>query len=727
MISPRNIKEAQQLSGRLTSLSRFLPCLAETAKPIIRLLKKVNKFTWPEECQTAFQALKQRLGTPPILSQPDPTLDIIVYMCVSHEAISSVLIQEKETQMPIYFISRMLQESEGRYQLLEKVALGLVHTARRLRQYFQGHKVVVRTDCPIAKVLRKPELAGRMMAWSIELSEFDISFEPRGPIKSQCLADFVNELQSTGLFESDQWTIRVDGSSNNQCNGARVILEAPTGMELEQSLRFAFKASNNQAEYEALLAGLRLAREVGVRKLVCWTDSKVVSEQVNENFQVKDAHLLKYYHTFRNMCQFFDEVIVKHTPRENNERADQLARLATSSGKPGQLRTTLHLELAVPSIDSTDCLSVSKPSPTWMTDITRFISEGVEPTCPSAAKKLRTQAARYLANYVLREVHEGICGSHTGGRTLAAKVLQAGYYWPTLKTDCMEFVKKCVQCQKHGNLIHASAEQLHNINSPWSFALWGMDILRPFPMAKGQCKFLLVAVDYFNKWIEAEPLATITTHNLQKILWKHVITRFGIPHAIVTDNGLQFTDQKLNKFLQDLGVKHRFTSVEHPQSNGQAEAANKVILSELKKRLGAAKGAWAEELSEVLWAYRCTPQSTTRETPFRLTYGTDAMIPVEVGEPSFRRTHFDEESNEASLRAKIDLVEEIRPRAQVIAEACKQRMTRRFSSNLTKRSFKEGHLVWRIQGSARRNPREGKLAANWDGPFRVRQSRQWRV
>nr|KYP38411.1 hypothetical protein KK1_040341 [Cajanus cajan] len=140
-----------------------------------------------------------------------------------------------------------------------------------------------------------------------------------------------------------------------------------------------------------------------------------------------------------------------------------------------------------------------------------------------------------------------------------------------------------------------------------------------------------------------------------------------------------------------------------------------------------AKGAWAEELSEVLWAYRCTPQSTTRETPFRLTYGTDAMIPVEVGEPSFRRTHFDEESNEASLRAKIDLVEEIRPRAQVIAEACKQRMTRRFSSNLTKRSFKEGHLVWRIQGSARRNPREGKLAANWDGPFRVRQSRQWRV
>nr|KYP40281.1 Pol polyprotein [Cajanus cajan] len=225
-----------------------------------------------------------------------------------------------------------------------------------------------------------------------------------------------------------------------------------------------------------------------------------------------------------------------------------------------------------------------------------------------------------------------------------------------------------------------------------------MDIFGPFPLAKGQCKFLLVAVDYFTKWIEAEPLATITANNVQKFLWKNVITRFGISHAIITDNGLQFVDQKLNKFLQDLGIKHRFTSVEHPQANGQAEAANKVILSKLKKRLGTAKGAWADELPEVLWAYRCIPQSTTQETPFRLTYGADAMIPVEVGEPSFRRTHFNELSKDTSLRVEVDLVDEVRAKAQIIAEACKLRMTRRFNSNLIRRSFKEGDLVWRVQG-----------------------------
>nr|KYP66423.1 Gypsy retrotransposon integrase-like protein 1 [Cajanus cajan] len=203
----------------------------------------------------------------------------------------------------------------------------------------------------------------------------------------------------------------------------------------------------------------------------------------------------------------------------------------------------------------------------------------------------------------MREIHEGICGSHSGGRTLAAKVLRTGYYLPTLKGDCAEFVKKCVECQKHGNLIHASDAELHSISSPWPFALWGIDVLGPFPVANGQVKFLLVAVDYFTKWIEAELLVYISAANVWKFVWKNMVTRFGIPYAIVSDNGLQFTDKKLNSFLEGLGIRHRFTSVEHPQSNGQAEAANKVILTELKKRLGSAKGAWVDELPEVLWAY----------------------------------------------------------------------------------------------------------------------------
>nr|KYP73662.1 Pol polyprotein [Cajanus cajan] len=127
-----------------------------------------------------------------------------------------------------------------------------------------------------------------------------------------------------------------------------------------------------------------------------------------------------------------------------------------------------------------------------------------------------------------------------------------------------------------------------------------MDILGPFPPVKGQLKFLLVAVDYFTKWIEACPLAKITAENVQKFTWKNIICRFGIPHSLVTNNGRQFIAQSFENFLRELEIKHLPTLVEHPQTNGQAEAANKVILRELKKRLGSSKGQWVDKLHSIL-------------------------------------------------------------------------------------------------------------------------------
>jgi len=137
-----------------------------------------------------------------------------------------------------------------------------------------------------------------------------------------------------------------------------------------------------------------------------------------------------------------------------------------------------------------------------------------------------------------------------------------------------------------------------------------MNIIGPFTPSKGQCKILLVGVDYFAKWIEVEPLVAITARNVQNFVWKNIICRFGIPHIIITDNGRQFTDRGLTEFYEKLRIKHITSLVEHPQTNDQAEVANKVILNELKKRLGLTKSKWIEELLEVLWAYRCTIHHT---------------------------------------------------------------------------------------------------------------------
>nr|KYP63982.1 Transposon Ty3-I Gag-Pol polyprotein [Cajanus cajan] len=255
--------------------------------------------------------------------------------------------------------------------------------------------------------------------------------------------------------------------------------------------------------------------------------------------------------------------------------------------------------------------------------------------------------------------------------------------------------------------------------SAWPFSQWGMDILGPFPPAKGQLKFLLVAIDYFTKWIEACPLTKITTENVQRFTWRNIICRFGIPHTLVTDNGRQFIAQGFEDFLRGLGIKHLPTSVEHPQTNGQAKAANKVIFRELKKQLGNAKGQWPDELPSILWAYHCPPQLTTQETPYRLTYGADAMIPVEVGDTSHRRQVFDSKQNVQELAADLDLVDELRDEAQIHEEACKLRASRKYNTRVKSRSFRVGELVWRLLGEARKDTSDGKLAPTWGGLFRV--------
>ena len=186
----------------------------------------------------------------------------------------------------------MLQSAKLRYQLIEKIALALLTVARRLRQYFQSHQVIVRTNHPIAKILRKPDLAGRMIAWSVELSEFRLKYEPKGSVKGQHLADFAVELHGPIPLSEQTWVLFVDGSSNKRNAEAGIVIEGPSGFTVEHSLQFKFKASNNQEEYEALIVGLRLAKDLGATRLKCNTDSKLVVGHVQGEYQVKDDLLL---------------------------------------------------------------------------------------------------------------------------------------------------------------------------------------------------------------------------------------------------------------------------------------------------------------------------------------------------------------------------------------------------------------------------------------------------
>ena len=184
---------------------------------------------------------------------------------------------------------------------------------------------------------------------------------------------------------------------------------------------------------------------------------------------------------------------------------------------------------------------------------------------------------------MVAELHEGICGNHPGGRTLEHRAYTQGYYWPTMKSDAADYVCKCDRCQSQAPILRSPAQDLRSISSPWPFAPFSIDIVGPLPIAPAQKKLLLVAIDYFSKWIEAETFASIKDKEVTKFIWKNIVFRFDIPRTIISDNGPQFDSWVYKNLCRELKIKNLYFSPRYSQSNGQAKASNKTLLTALKK------------------------------------------------------------------------------------------------------------------------------------------------
>ncbi|GKE00713.1 reverse transcriptase domain-containing protein, partial [Tanacetum coccineum] len=154
---------------------------------------------------------------------------------------------------------------------------------------------------------------------------------------------------------------------------------------------------------------------------------------------------------------------------------------------------------------------------------------------------------------------------------MVAKAIRAGYYWPTMHTDARKLIRECNDCQVHRLVLRNPQQNLTPITSPWPFYKEGIDIAGPFPKGLGKVKFLIAAIDYFTKWIEVNPLATITGNQVKKFVWDNIVCRFGLPGEIVSDNGKQFRDNPFKYRCEKLCIRQCFASMKHPQANGLVE------------------------------------------------------------------------------------------------------------------------------------------------------------
>uniref|UniRef100_A0A2N9GG70 RNA-directed DNA polymerase n=1 Tax=Fagus sylvatica TaxID=28930 RepID=A0A2N9GG70_FAGSY len=660
MKPPTTQKELKSFLGKLLYIRRFIPGLAAVTSAFAPLLKKGTPFHWSTECQQAFE-----------------------------------------------------KDAESRYSGAERSCLALIYASQRLRHYLLAHKVQLMTKShPIRSLLQLPMLSSRLAQWLLQVSQYEIVTETPTAIKSPAIADLltqfpgedslsisdevpgeINEVFLADLADST-WTLRYDGSSTTTSGGVGIIPYKGNGEAITKSFKFDFPCSNNTAEYEAYLARLAIAYEMGIKHLRVISDSNLVVCQARGEFSLKEPSLAPYRVLAQKLEAKFSTFEIEHAQRNKNRYADALA--------------TLESQIAFEDLkEIKDYTLISR-------DLYRRLPRGVLAWCISIEE----------AKKKLLEVHEKTCGDG-GAISFYRRLQQLGYFLPNISIEAADLQSQCLTCQ----FYHSNEEVCATfISTYWrtpflEYLLEG--ILPPNPndvyrLKRLALRYFVEGGTLFQKGFHGEPLRCLSLLESQMVMrethtgecgehqgkkrryqclltlgyylatmkkdaadfvktchtcqvqanlihthptklqnmatpwpfhtwgldligpinptsngyiWIFVVTKYFMKRVEAIYSKKQ---QDVRELLEHYQVKHRRSTPYYPHGNGQAEATNRMLLRILSKMVFDYGNDWRAHLADVLWAYRSSPKTATDSTPFSLVYGTDTISLTELVVPSPR-------------------------------------------------------------------------------------------
>ncbi|GJR75040.1 reverse transcriptase domain-containing protein, partial [Tanacetum coccineum] len=510
---PTNIKGIRSFLGHAGFYRRFIKDFSKIARPLTKLLEKDTPFEFDDECQKAFESLKEKLTCAPVIVSPNWNLPFELMCDASDFAVGAVLGQKDGKNFhPIYFASKTLNPAQQKYTVTEKELMAVVFAFDKFRSYLILSKTIVHTDhSALRHLFKKQDAKPRLIRWILLLQEFDIEIKDRKGTENVA-ADHLSRIENDETSDDSE----VDDNFPGE-----------TLMEINTKDEPWF------ADFANYLVGNIIPKGM-------------TYQQKNKLFSDLKRYFWEEPYLFK-VC--FDGMIRR---------------------------------------------CISRPE---------------------------TQT-------ILDQCHHGPTGGHYGPNITTKKVLDSGFYWPTIIKEAHTLVCLCEACQKTGNISKRDEMPLNNIQVCEIFNIWGFDFMGPFPKSY-KFEYIQVAVDYVSKWAEAQALPTNDARVVVTFL-KKLFCRFEMPKALISDRGTHFCNKIIEKTMKRYGVNHRFSTSYHPQTSGQVESTNRALKRILEKTVKDNPAIWSRKLNDALWAFRTAYKTPTDTTPYKLIYGKNCHLPFEI-------------------------------------------------------------------------------------------------
>ncbi|RDX80565.1 hypothetical protein CR513_38874, partial [Mucuna pruriens] len=597
-----SVREVRSFLGHAGFYRRFIKNFSKIALPLSKLLQKDVEFVFNKECIQAFEELKTRLTSTPILQAPNWELPFELMCDTSNSALGAVLSQRDGVGGPahvIVYAYRTMDQAQINYTTTKKELLAIVFALDKFRSYLLGSRVIVFSDHATLKyLLKKPDAKPRLIRWMLLLQEFDLEIRDKKGADI-AVADHLNRIER----ELDPMPIRDDFPN-------------------EQLLRMDTSTP--------------------------W---------------------------FADICNF---IVASQFPPE----ASRLYKEKIKSDAKYYIWDDPYL---------------------WKRGSDHVIRRCIPDSEISS---------------VLHFCHAAAGGGHHGSTRTARKVLDCGFYWPTIFRDAHHFVSTCEQCQRAGMAMSRRHEMPQQpILFCEVFDVWGIDFMGPFPVSNGY-SYILLAVDYMSRWVEVVATKTNDAKVVVNFLKSNIFCRFGVPKALISDQGSHFCNRAMSSLLEKYGVAHRIATTYHPQTNGQVEVFNREIKKILQKLTKPNWKDWSHHLEDALWAHRTAYRTPLGMSPYRIVFGKTCHLPVELEHRAYWAVKkcnmaYDQAGEERKLQ--LQELEELRLEAYENSCIYKQRVKQFHDRQILRKEFHVGQKVLLFKSRLRLIA--GKLRSKWDGPF----------